>query len=155
MTTNNWCDADAMELPVEPTIDKERVIAGLDGNIGLAKKLDSQQSMPAMRLDNYSFLALEAMQKHLGLSDETFEELSVAEIRLRLLGCPANSRSKWTRGECRRLVAEDATDACLEIVKSLTERGPHVIAWDDESDPELARMIAKEAEEFADEYEAK
>lgn len=43
---------------------------------------------------------------------------------------------KWTLGELRRIVHENERGAAIEVVKYLCERGPAVVAWNDETDPE-------------------
>ena len=40
--------------------------------------------------------------------------------------------AKWTRGEVRGILADKDADAALEVLRYLYDRGPSVVAWDDE-----------------------
>jgi hypothetical protein len=111
---------------------------------------------PKTSLDQVPFMALIAIRERLGLSPEAFGEMPVGEVMSRLAGYRAYESRKWSRGELRSMVADWNDGACLEVVGALVERGPRVVAWDDESDPELDRMKAAEAKEFAgEEYDNK
>jgi hypothetical protein len=42
---------------------------------------------------------------------------------------------KWTAGELRHIVRDVDGEGALEVLRYLTERGPHIIAWDDDREP--------------------
>jgi hypothetical protein len=104
-----------------------------------------------LTVEDVPFAALEAIRIRLGLKDQ-FWEMPMGEVAARLRKEQPYHNRKWTRGELRRAVRDDETTMLREIVQYLCERGPRVVAWDDESDPEGER-IAQEDRESA-EYDA-
>lgn len=82
------------------------------------------------------FAALEAIRLKIDATPEAFREMPVGEVASRLSGKRAYVTHKWTRGEARRYARDNESEALREVVQYLCERGPRVIAWDDESDPE-------------------
>jgi hypothetical protein len=93
-----------------------------------------------------------ALQKVLGLTERDFLEMPIGEVFARLNRMQPYHGRKWTRGELARIVEDDDGRAAVEVCQYLDERGPVVVAWDDNTDPEREREAERELE-FA-EYDA-
>jgi len=93
-------------------------------------------NQPSLNADDVPFAALEAIRIRIGAEIESFYEMPIGEVCARLNGIRPYSSRKWTRREMRRAVAGYDDDMLREIVQYLCERGPRVVAWDDETDPE-------------------
>jgi hypothetical protein len=101
--------------------------------------------------------ALDHIREHLQVTERAFLEMPIGEVLARLNGQWPYHSKKWTRGEIASYVAERDSDAALEVLQCLDERGPRVVAWDDETnlfaeddedavDEELGKYDAKEKE---------
>lgn len=95
--------------------------------------------------------ALELIRLKLDVTQEAFFEMPILEVYSRLKGAQPYHNAKWTRGEVRRMVKDadcasndDVAGWAIEILQYLCERGPRIIAWDDESDPEGEREAERD-----------
>jgi hypothetical protein len=85
---------------------------------------------------------LERIRVAVGANEREWLDMPISEVLSRLHGRRPYASRKWTRGELVRIVKDGEVDAALEICQYLTERGPYVIAWSDNSDPEREREAA-------------